>query len=343
MPGFREEMSKRDLTVAALAESSGISKATIYRLLESVTSNPREKVVKALAAAMELAPEDLETILKSGGRTSAEAVLGKTFAVSTSTTAGDWGLGDLVDISGLLARDMPELSDNNRALLSAILVFYRRKAMKAEKLPKGYEFFDHGTDELIKAILEAVAAENSEIMITGTSLLAFLAKGRYSEVCSLLKKKMVEGVRVRFLITHPFATMVPTPGYLNQDRVGLEVIKALRLLKDEWKLPVEDVRLYMGPPICFGIRTQAVILMTIYPYGVRTAECPHLMVRRNEAMTLYQQCDSSHFMEWSGPKSAEIGNYDQTIDSIEKGLSDRAKEINDFWQRHVEEMLGVCR
>jgi hypothetical protein len=213
-------------------------------------------------------------------------------------------------------------------------------AKLADKDFRGYALYDYRTDEVMKEIVSAINRDSGEIMITGTSLLAFLEKHQYRNVVSRIKAKMQQGgVGVKFLITHPYnpalSTLMPSSAYRGQELIGREVIKSLQVLKDEWKIPVENVRLYTGAPICFGIRTESLILLTVYPDGLAGPECPHLIVRRDEAKGLYDDFDSTHFREWNSGRTMEIPDYDGTIKELASELENVSLQLRDWVREHM--------
>jgi hypothetical protein len=190
----------------------------------------------------------------------------------------------------------------------------------------------------LKEFLPAIAAEENEIMIIGSSLKGLIQLGAESqEIAEELKSKISEGkVTVRFLLTHPaVADIRASQENRRSTEIGREIIQSLHILK-EWHLPPENVRLYMGTPTCFAVRTGREMLLNPYPYTLSALNSPCLIVKKYEGETghLYDAFSRSHFGAWDTQAATPISDFDTTIRELHNHLGDYIVLVSDLL-RHV--------
>ncbi|GIL11323.1 MAG: hypothetical protein BroJett038_00430 [Chloroflexota bacterium] len=179
----------------------------------------------------------------------------------------------------------------------------------------------------LKRFIRAIKAEKNEIMIIGSSLLGLLQKYQYEEAREALKKKCEEGIHVKFLLTHPAVADLRADQEARKFKdIGNEIIKSLRILK-QWKLkelplPADNVRLYMGTPTIFAIKTTNQMLLNPYAYGDVAFNSPCLIVKNdpNEYFYFYDEYDKAHFGAWDSDAVIRIQDFDETIQELSDNL-----------------------
>lgn len=117
-------------------------------------------------------------------------------------------------------------------------------------------------ESAIKAFSRYIDEELREIMVVGSSLKGLLQKEEYGEVSEKLKFKQQRGlVKVKFLLTHPIvADLRANQENRRPTEIGVEIIKSLETLK-LWGTDAGNVRLYLGTPTCFAIKTTRQMLI----------------------------------------------------------------------------------
>lgn len=111
--------------------------------------------------------------------------------------------------------------------------------------------------------------------------------------------------------------------------IGTEIVATLEILRD-WKVPVEDVRLYKGTPTCFGIKADKKMILNPYPYGSVAFDSPCLLVESVEGASgyFYDAFERAHFRSpWDTLVAGPISDYDQTISDLKDSLSDYAETV----------------
>lgn len=178
-------------------------------------------------------------------------------------------------------------------------------------------------ENAINDFATAIDAETREIMVIGSSLKGLLKKENYKTIAEKLKFKQSNGkVAVKFLLTHPMVADLRAgqEGRRSSD-IGREIIESLKTLRD-WKVPVENVRLYKGTPTCFAIKTEKKMLLNPYPYGGVAYDSPCLIVEFSEDDTsyFYRAFNTAHFGAWDTNVAVKITNYNEKIKLLENNL-----------------------
>lgn len=226
----------------------------------------------------------------------------------------------------------PEIRDQVKNIIGE----YRREIVALRALKEAGVVRPYRRRDLaLKDFASAIDAETSEIMIVGSSLKGFLQKDKYRELADKLRFKIERGgVRVRFLLTHPVVADLRARQEARQPTdIGREIIESLGVLK-EWKVPPQDVRLYMGTPTCFAIKTGAKILLNPYPYGAVAYDSPCLIVETSadKPSYFYDVFDASHFGAWDTNVTERISDYDYAISCLGNKLGEYAEMVSKLLQ-----------
>jgi hypothetical protein len=154
--------------------------------------------------------------------------------------------------------------------------------------------------DALAAFMPALEAERHEIMLVGSSLRGLVQDydNEYERIREVLKRKIQHKVRVRILLTHPvMADLRAKQEDRNPKDIGREIIQSLRVLCGEWNLDPANVRLYLGTPTLFGIKTADTMLLNTYPYMKEAVASPCMIVTKPGYM--YDRYADSHFRAWS--------------------------------------------
>jgi hypothetical protein len=186
----------------------------------------------------------------------------------------------------------------------------------------------------IKAFARALDEESREIMVVGSSLKGLLQKEEYKDIATKLQFKSQKGLtRVKFILTHPIvADFRASQENRRPTEIGLEIIKSLEVLR-EWGIDCADVRLYLGTPTCFAIKTTRQMLINPYPYISVSFDSPCFIVEfSSEGGTerpgyFFDEFNSRHFGAWDTDLSVHIYNYDTTIKHCKKMLNEYAASV----------------
>jgi hypothetical protein len=160
--------------------------------------------------------------------------------------------------------------------------------------------------EALQAFMGPLEAERHDIMIVGSSLRGLLQEfdNEYEHARKLLQRKVLDNVRVRMLVTHP---VVADFRARQEDRnlrdIGREIIESLRVLREDWKLPAANIKLYVGTPTVFAIRTADAMLINTYPYMKEAVASPSLIVQRPGY--IYESYVDNHFRAWKSAMALE--------------------------------------
>lgn len=193
--------------------------------------------------------------------------------------------------------------------------------------------------ELFKS---AIDEEEKEIMVIGSSLKGLLQNREYEEFRNKLKFKTgLDNCHVRFLLTHPiFADFRARQEHREMGHIGQEIITSLKILRD-WKLDPRNVKLYLGTPTAFAIKTSHQMLINPYPYRAQAYESPCLIVRSDRdsdpgrSYYFYEHFNDAHFGAWDTNLAVEIEDFNKAITEFEKQLENYAK-----W---AEEVIGIVK
>lgn len=150
------------------------------------------------------------------------------------------------------------------------------------------------------AFMTAIENEKHEIMIVGSSLRGLLQdyENEYERAREVLRRKVSEKVRLRILLTHPVvADLRAKQEDRNLKDIGREIIESLEVLRDKWSIEAANVRLYVGTPTVFGIKTAEAMLLNTYPYMKEAVASPCMIVAKPGYM--YDHYLNSHFRAWN--------------------------------------------
>jgi hypothetical protein len=183
-------------------------------------------------------------------------------------------------------------------------------------------------NEALAVFREYLKEEKGEIFVIGSSLKGLLLNKENADV---LKDRIKANVRLRFLLTHPaVADLRADQEGIEFKVIGEEIIKSLELL-EQWRIPVNNVRLYKGAPTIFAIKTTDQMLLNPYTYTAVAYDSPCFISDRRERQNpyLYDWYDTHHFGAWN---SAElVHNYKRKIEVLRKKLS--------IYEIHVADVL----
>jgi hypothetical protein len=187
-------------------------------------------------------------------------------------------------------------------------------------------------EQAIKAFARAIDAEQREISVIGSSLKGLLLNEEYKEISEKLRFKVDNGmVKIRFLLTHPimadFRARQESRGLAE---IGDEIIQSLNVL-GAWNRTFCRVKLYLGAPTCFAIKTSQQMLINPYPYRAVSYESPCLIVESSPSGGterpgyFFDEFDSGHFGAWDTELAVEVDDFDRVISTCRTMLQEYAK------------------
>jgi hypothetical protein len=186
----------------------------------------------------------------------------------------------------------------------------------------------------IKAFSRFIDEESREISIIGSSLKGLLQKEEYQDIKDKLRFKIERGlVKVKFLLTHPIvADFRASQENRGPTEIGHEIIDSLETLKG-WNVDCSNVRLYLGTPTCFAIKTTRQMLINPYPYVSVSFDSPCLILEYSpeggseRPGYFFDEFKSRHFGAWDSDLAVRIKDYDETIKYCREMLPDFAKSV----------------
>jgi uncharacterized protein Yka (UPF0111/DUF47 family) len=181
--------------------------------------------------------------------------------------------------------------------------------------------------EALPHFLRFLTEEHDDVLVVGSSLRGLLQEHdrRYQETRDLLQR-MPSRVTVRFLLTHPrVADMRAQQENRRPKDIGEEIIKSLKILIDKWGVPRQRIKLYLGTPTCFGIKTTAAMLLNCYPYMKEALASPCLIVLKDG--DFYREFEESHFKAWESALAAPVPDQ---LQELEDRLDEFAKRVDDL-------------
>jgi hypothetical protein len=186
----------------------------------------------------------------------------------------------------------------------------------------------------IQAFARALDEESREIMVIGSSLKGLLQKDEYREIAEKLKFKSEKGLtRIRFLLTHPIvADFRASQEKRRPTEIGEEIILSLETLQ-RWNIPPQNVRLYLGTPTCFAIKTSRQMLINPYPYISVSYDSPCLTLEYSpeggaeRPSYFFDEFNSRHFGAWDTDLAVPIEDYGKTISHCKAKLSEYAQMV----------------
>jgi len=187
----------------------------------------------------------------------------------------------------------------------------------------------------IKAFSRALDEESKEIVIIGSSLKGLLQKEEYSEIREKIKFKTKGAYTiVKFLLTHPVvADFRASQENRKEGDIGNEILESLNILND-WGIDPKNVRLYLGTPTCFAIKTSRQMLINPYPYISVSFDSPCLHLEYASAKNaensgyFFDEFNSRHFGAWDSDLSIKIKDFSRTINHIKNNLSNYSRMVN---------------
>ncbi len=192
----------------------------------------------------------------------------------------------------------------------------------------------------MKAFSRYIDEESHEILVIGSSLKGLLQKEEYQEIAEKLRFKMERGlVKVKFLLTHPIvADFRASQENRRPTEIGLEIISSLETLK-AWGVDCSNVRLYLGTPTCFAIKTTRQMLINPYPYISVSFDSPCLILEYSSESGsdrpeyFFDEFNSRHFGAWDTELAVHIRDYDETIGHCRGLLGEYAKSVESLLSR----------
>lgn len=184
----------------------------------------------------------------------------------------------------------------------------------------------------IKAFSRYIDEESSQIMVVGSSLKGLLQKEEYRDIADKLRFK--QGlIKVKYLLTHPVvADFRASQENRRPTEIGLEIIKSLETLRD-WGVDCANVRLYLGTPTCFAIKTTRQMLVNPYPYISVSFDSPCILLEYSPESGaerpgyFFDEFSSRHFGAWDTDLAVHIKNYDQAISYYNGKLGEYAQQV----------------
>jgi hypothetical protein len=195
----------------------------------------------------------------------------------------------------------------------------------------------HRRQFALKEFARSLDEEANEIMVIGSSLKGLLQQPEYKEIADkLVFKAKLPKFNVRFLLTHPIvADFRASQEKRNPTEIGNEILQSLRLLKG-WGIPSTNVKLYLGTPTCFAMKTTRAMLVNPYPYIAVSFESPCFLVEQAPELQagvsgyFFEEFNSRHFGAWDTDMAVQIHDYDATIKHLESLLPNFARVVQDI-------------
>lgn len=187
----------------------------------------------------------------------------------------------------------------------------------------------------LKAFARYIDEEPSEIMVVGSSLKGLLQKEEYRDIAAKLRFK--QGlIKVKYLLTHPIvADFRASQENRRPTEIGLEIVKSLETLRD-WGVDCSNVRLYLGTPTSFAIKTTRQMLINPYPYISVSFDSPCLLLEYSPDSGaerpgyFFDEFNSRHFGAWDTDLAVHIQNYDKAIPYYYEKLNEYSDRVADL-------------
>jgi hypothetical protein len=189
----------------------------------------------------------------------------------------------------------------------------------------------------INAFVPALDEEAVDIMVIGSSLKGLLLKDEYRVVREKLRFKCDRGLcNTRFLLTHPiFADFRAKQESRRPTEIGVEIIKSLDELKN-WNQEHCQVKLYLGTPTCFAIKTTRRMLLNPYPYGTTSYDSPCLILEYSpdggaeRPSYFFDEFKARHFGAWDTELSVPITDFDRATKEFTRKLSEYGTQVQNL-------------
>ena len=188
----------------------------------------------------------------------------------------------------------------------------------------------------IHAFTPAIDDETQQIMVVGSSLKGLFQKEEYKDIAERLRAKAESGTaKVRFLLTHPaVADFRARQENRALKDIGEEVIRSLEALK-EWPQEHCEVKLYLGTPTCFAIKTSRTMLINPYPYVSVSYDSPCLILEWSQQAQSYffDEFKSRHFGAWDTNLAVPVKDFDAAIKTYRAQMDDYARKVEEILSR----------
>lgn len=183
----------------------------------------------------------------------------------------------------------------------------------------------------IKAFSRYIDEETREIMVVGSSLKGLLQKDEYSEIAAKLRFKQDLGnVRIKYLLTHPiFADFRASQENRRPTEIGIEILRSLETLKT-WRTDPADVRLYLGTPTCFALKTSRQMLINPYAYTFASYDSPCVLLEDGGAGNpsyFFDEFSARHFGAWDTDLAVKVSDFDRVIATCREQIGDYAEAV----------------
>lgn len=176
-----------------------------------------------------------------------------------------------------------------------------------------------------------IEREKDGLFVVGSSLFGFLQDRHFKHVVDSLKKKIHDGIEIKFMLTHPlFADFRAAQEGRDPGDIGREIIKSIKIIAKFGGADkgLVSVYLYRGTPTCFGILAKDRMLLNPYPYGRQAYESPCFEFDSNTpAYNLYRQ---AHFQTQFAGKIERFDLSDKFISKLEKQIGEFSQKASAF-------------
>ena len=196
-----------------------------------------------------------------------------------------------------IATAVSDLSKRYEQVLDEIAAAHRKQIQLLDSADRAglIGLYDTRAEALV-AFLPTLENSAGEIIVVGSSLktLLFDHNKEFNDARRVLSLKKAD---VLFLLTHPcIADLRARQENRAFGDIGDEILHSLTFLLNTWQVPRERIKLYQGPPTCFGIKTSSAMLLNPYPYEQEAPDSPTFIVKSGGYF--YKSFSRSHFKAW---------------------------------------------
>lgn len=283
--------------------------------------------------------KDVFAILKTQDAIESENLLRRDFGFVAKT------VDSLKDIITVLDKRIPE---------EKLIKEYREEIVILQSLRESGIISPYrNRDIAIQQFSTAIDEDQSEIMIIGSSLLGLLQKDQYKEIAKKLEHKAKLNIKVKLLLTHPkVADLRAEQEGRKFEAIGQEIIKSLQILRN-WELPPE-VRLYLGTPTIFAIKTKRKMLLNFYAYKAYAYESPCLIISKDDNMRyayFYDDYDKAHFGAWDSSATEIVSDYESAagqdgraeVNKLRSQFDNKINELQSNLSKYSERIASILK
>ena len=189
----------------------------------------------------------------------------------------------------------------------------------------------------LKAFARDIDEETTEIMLIGSSLKGLLQKDEYREIAEKLRFKVAHKTEVKFMLTHPIiADLRSSQENRKPTEIGIEILTSLKTL-ETWGVEPSRVRLYLGTPTCFAIKTTRRMIVNQYPYMSVSYDSPCVLVQRSSVEGVpgyfFDEFASRHFGAWDTGLAVPVRDFGETIRYCEEMMQEWADNVSGLLDR----------